>query len=288
MARIVVLMHERDRAAHATAYIVWSLVAIWRERGIDVVVHHGLRGLPASDVLFAHLTVSRMPPAYAAVLDDHPRVVNRGVRDVTKRSFSRQLVREGDAWDGPVIVKTDRNCGGVAERAVYGHWEGRRARLRRTLRRALGLPAPKLAYATHMESARYPVFGSVGEVPRGVFRNPLLVVERFLPEREGESYCLRTYTFLGERFVSARRRGAHPVVKAGVADVREDVAVDAAIRAERRRLAFDYGKFDWVVHDGRAVLLDVNPTPTYAGATLTGAQRARSEHLADGIAAWLD
>jgi hypothetical protein len=281
-------MHERDRAAHATFYIVWSLATIWRERGIDVRVHHGLRGLPQADVLFPHLTVSRMPPEYAAVLDGHPRVVNRGVRDVTKRSFSRQLVRPGDGWEGPVIVKTDRNCGGVAERAVYGHWEGRRARLRRALRRLVGLPAPKLAFATHMESARYPVFASVGEVPPGVFRNRALVVERLLPERIGDRYCLRNYTFLGERFVCARRRGPHPVVKAGTDDVREEVDVSPEIEAERQRLAFDYGKFDWVVHEGRPVLLDVNPTPTYAGFTLTEAQRQRSEHLADGIVAWIE
>jgi hypothetical protein len=33
------------------------------------------------------------------------------------------------------------------------------------------------------------------------------------------------------------------------------------IRAERERMGFDYGKFDFVVNDGKAVLFDANRTP---------------------------
>ena len=32
-------------------------------------------------------------------------------------------------------------------------------------------------------------------------------------------------------------------------------------RAERERLGFDYGKFDFVVREGKAILLDANKTP---------------------------
>jgi hypothetical protein len=39
------------------------------------------------------------------------------------------------------------------------------------------------------------------------------------------------------------------------------VPVPDFLRAERERLGFDYGKFDFVIHDGQAVLLDANKTP---------------------------
>jgi hypothetical protein len=36
------------------------------------------------------------------------------------------------------------------------------------------------------------------------------------------------------------------------------------LRRERERLGFDFGKFDFVIHDGEPVLLDANRTPGIA------------------------
>lgn len=38
-----------------------------------------------------------------------------------------------------------------------------------------------------------------------------------------------------------------------------------ALKALRRELGFDYGKFDYVEHGGRPILLDANRTPVYRG-----------------------
>ena len=59
------------------------------------------------------------------------------------------------------------------------------------------------------------------------------------------------------------------------------------IVAERSALRFDYGKFDYVLHDGEAVLLDINATPSF-GAVYPAALRERlARELAPGIEALL-
>jgi hypothetical protein len=50
----------------------------------------------------------------------------------------------------------------------------------------------------------------------------------------------------------------------------------------RKRLNFDYGKFDYVVHDGQPVLLDANKT-TGADRICTQELNARRRQRADGI-----
>jgi len=58
--------------------------------------------------------------------------------------------------------------------------------------------------------------------------------------------------------------------------------------AERERLGLDYGKFDFVVHEGRPVLLDAAPTPSYGfrGGGREVQQRI-SATLAAGLEGWL-
>ena len=54
------------------------------------------------------------------------------------------------------------------------------------------------------------------------------------------------------------------------------------LRALRRQLGFDYGKFDFVMHEGRAVLLDANKTPGRAR-NLSAFLAAGNANLADGF-----
>ena len=49
----------------------------------------------------------------------------------------------------------------------------------------------------------------------------------------------------------------------------------------RRRLGLDYGKIDYVIHEGQVVILDVNRTPAQPDAPATTAQVVSD--LADGI-----
>jgi hypothetical protein len=70
-------------------------------------------------------------------------------------------------------------------------------------------------------------------------------------------------------------------VKAGSATRYEFIDdVPESLRAERERLGFDFGKFDFVYHDGKAILLDANKTPVMARSTEI---TPRLLHLADGL-----
>ena len=135
-------------------------------------------------------------------------------------------------------------------------------------------------------SERYPIFQSACQVPAAVFGDPDLVVEKFLPEKDERGYYVRYWVFLGERERCSRYLEAGPIVKGDQAIERVPVPVPDEIRAWRRRLGFDYGKFDFVIHDGRPVLLDVNRTPTVPP-NLSAAVRKQQAELAEGIEALL-
>jgi hypothetical protein len=232
-----------------------AMRAIWRERGHEVDVVRGVDGPIQTDIVFLHVDCTLLPQKYLHALAGHPRVVNRLAVDLSKASFSRNIVRSPDEWEGPVIVKTVRNNGGHPERRLD------RTTLLGCLRdRYWRLGENSLARARWLDPADYPIFQSARDVPPGAWRNPALFVERFLPERRGELYVYRQYKFLGDRCVSRVVTTTHPMGKRGVVIAREVPPVPEALLEARARLGFEYGKFDYVLHDGKPVLLDVNHT----------------------------
>ncbi|MGE0652605.1 MAG: hypothetical protein AB7P12_12775, partial [Alphaproteobacteria bacterium] len=169
---------------------------------------------------------------------------------------SRNLVSPTDAYDGPVIVKTDGNYFGLNQTP-----ESFRHRLTRILRKGAGLKTWR--YLHMLPKTSYPILNSKSEVPDWVWRRDDLVVERFMAEKEDDLYILRLWMFLGAREYGVKLYGRKPVVKSDdlvryeyINDVPEE------LRRERERLAFDFGKFDYVLENGKAQLLDANSTPT--------------------------
>ena len=75
----------------------------------------GIDRAPRADLLVPHVDLTHMPSDYAAFVDRYPAVLNRTVKDISKRRISDNLVRQDASWDGPVIVKTNLNCGGLTE-----------------------------------------------------------------------------------------------------------------------------------------------------------------------------
>jgi hypothetical protein len=221
-------------------------------------------------------------------------VLNRDVLDIRKRTFSRNLVSQTDDYDGPVIIKTDANSGGKPENLVLRRslWYRRGIFLAgeylRVMRRFLStLSLERLAYTRTLYSDSYPIYPSKEQVPHGVFENPYLVVERFLPETNGPFYYSRSYSFLGDEGVGVRLKSKNPVVKNAVAPGGlEFISVDESIVAARKALGFDYGKFDYVLHDGEAVLLDINKTPFPGTPYPPEMQQRIAAQLAKGIGAW--
>jgi hypothetical protein len=247
--------------------MVTGLFDHWIEAGHRVHVHEGTTGLPQADVALLHVDITRVPASYVEALRRYPVVLNRATVDIGKRQFSQQLVGVDEAYDGAVIVKTNANAGAVPE---WLHQE-----VERQAGRAMGP-------AVHPMLSRYPIFASASEVPQEMRTDPDLVVERFLPEQDARGYYVRHWVFFGAAERCNRVLGAHPVVKAADIIERIPVPVPDEIREWRRRLGFDYGKFDFVIHEGKPVLIDVNRTPTVPP-TLSDALRAGNADLAQGI-----
>ena len=276
--RILILIHARDREAERRAYQIWGIADIWRAWGIEVVVQRGIDRLVDADVVVNHVDLTVVPEPYVRHMARYAVAINGRCTDISKRLVSRHLVRPGDGWDGPVIIKTDRNFGGELERFVL---RGRAGRAWDDLR--VRLSRHPWRFRRWLSTHDYAVLASVSAVPEDVWHNPHLVVERFLPEREGELYVLRTLTLFGDRWVSVRRASASPVVKSGNAIRVEDVEPHPDVFAAARRLGLDRGRVDYVLHGGRAVVLDANRTNTM-GRTMTPL-RAREifQRLAPGL-----
>lgn len=270
MARIVVVAHQHDLFA-SRPFLIKGLFPAWGRAGHEVLVHHGVADLPDADAALLHVNASLVPPAYLAALSRYPVVVNGRATDIRKRAISRQLVHPGDDYRGPVIVKTNLNSGGIPE-LLHN----------REARRKGESDAPAGRYMTR----RYPIFASPRHVPAALAADPALVLERFLPERDPRGFVLRCWIFLGASERCNRMVGKQPVVKGADVIDRVPCTVPDALRARRDELGLDYGKFDFVIHDGEPVLFDVNRTPTSVAALSTVID-AEAAKLAEGIAGLL-
>jgi hypothetical protein len=275
--RIAVLFHERERDVDPAGYLVHHLAKLWREDGLEVGYLYGTGRFVPADLVLAHVDLSVVPEPYLEFAARYPIVLNGRVRDIRKTVTSRYLVRPGDDWDGPVIVKADLNHGGYPE--YLSSLTGlRRVRVVRALRRRLGgIPT----------SRDYRIFERLADVPASLLERPDLVVERFLPAVEDGLYHLHMYQFLGDCERCARLSSPEPVLKADTSESARSVEPHPAARAWREELGLDYGKIDYIVRGEEVILLDANKTTGSITTYLEWSElRAARRRQADGIHAY--
>lgn len=307
--QILILLHDADGdlrhqdEGRFDGYLIELLMNEWKAMGCATQVMHGIRQQVRADLVIPHLNLTVIPQDYRDFLRAYPNVINRDVVDISKSRISTHLVRRNDPYTGPVIIKTDRNHGGVPEQRLFaaprlghGKWAGvarrvlGRGKLAGLARRLLAALERRDAQGVLWRSVQsldpdaYPVLPSLRDVPKGVFENKNLVVEKFLPEiREGD-YCQRYYYFLGAAGINVLFRSRE---KEGVAALTshsvEEVPIPDELYAIRDKLGFDYGKFDYVLRDGRVVLFDVNRTPATAALRKWGLTDEVARRLAGGI-----
>ncbi len=275
--RVAVYLGRGDQLTQR--YVLAFLCDRWRNAGIDVVLLDAPDRLVDAEVAIVHVDATRRPGSYDALPGHYPRVINGGVRDISKRRISAQILSRDTSYDAPVIVKTDANCFDMPDTSRRRRGGGLLPRL---WFRAADSVWPTVAREIR-RSRSYPIYETPRQVPWHIWRDRRLVVEKFLPERRDDLYCLRTWTFLGGREKISLHVSRSPVVKRENLIGSEYITeVPEAIREARRRLGFDYGKFDFVLHEGEPILLDTNSTPTCAGLPTP-----RITALADELAAEL-
>ena len=274
--RIVIYNHRRDAVSgYENNYVLWAMSDLWREDGHQVEIVFGPNPIRA-DVAIVHVDRTRVSRAYLRAARRADVVLNGKAVDISKRKHSQNLITRQSDWNGQAIVKTSRNSGGVPEVRHYPRirdWQKRRVE-------RLGI-----AHTWWMYSSSYAIFDSVSEVPDRVFRNRHLVVEKFLPERESDLYCVRYFKFFGGRSVSAVLRGPDPVVKRRDVVSFEDISPAPEVVAMKEDIGFQYGKLDYVMYEGLPIVFDVNKTP---GMSADSELARQASILAPGLYGLLD
>ena len=192
MARIVVITHEYDDFSSRN-YLIEGLSSTGGELGHEVVVTAGTPPGTSGDIAILHVDCSVVEEAYLDYAKRFPVVLNAGTRDIRKSAISRVLVTRGDDWCGPVVVKSDLNCGGLPER-IHNRVAAR-----------MGHAA---AHAGAKLFERYEVLDSQALVRRRVWKDPNLVVERFIPECDERGF------WLPDVGVFRRQRALQPLLRA--------------------------------------------------------------------------
>lgn len=275
---IAILTHLRQ-GLDPDYFIARIARQFWQPEGRRVLVHQGLKPPPPADLAILHVDLTVVPEAYRALARHYPYCLNAGVTDVSKRQISRHLVSADDSYDGPVMVKHDRNHAGHSESrlriAEGGAWTRLGEAARRWLPRAWGGAG----------GPEYQVFERKGQVPRWVWRNADLVVERLFTEKHGDDFVLHQWQFLGPRSLVSTLLGPAPLVKRtdGQRRLPKHHRVPEALWRRREELGVDFGKFDFVMHDGEPVLFDVNPTPHWGTREVVDGMTWNTGVMAAGI-----
>ncbi len=244
------------KGLHDPRQLIDAIAQRWAGNGYRVLTHYGSENLPKADIVLLHVDMTEIPLFYAERLKAYPLVLNRNVLDISKSAFSELLVTRNDTYGGPVIVKTDANCGGKPETRIR-----RRSRTFRWPKLLFCRAGSNWVKTGHLNPYEYPIYDNKTLVPLEVWENPKLIVERFLPEKEDDLYYIRYYMFLGDQGWAARFGSKNPIVKFSSRVTQEErVSVPDELIALRKRLGFDYGRFDYVERDGLPIVFDINKT----------------------------
>jgi hypothetical protein len=279
--RLAIITHRWDlfhslpeghpRGPRPSAYLLHDILECWRVMGNEWATTTPARPLDA-DAGFLHVVPTLVAPDYRRLADSYRFTVNAETWDIRKRIVSRNLLSSDSDWSGPVIVKSDLNNFGKIE-----HLHNLRAR-------RVGQRPP---HRNLPPESGYEVYDRLSEVPGPIWHDNRFVVEKFLPEDNGDgTFSLRTWVFLGERERCTRHIVPNSISKANDVIRSEPCDVPLPIRDERSRLGFDYGKFDFVIHQGQPVLLDANRTPGNPR-NLQDHVRKGAQNLAEGLDALL-
>jgi len=182
MVRIVVIVDDVTNFKNKP-YFLNLLITEWEKTGFEVVIFDSLKNLPEAEIVIIHVDLTWLPAPYQELSKQYQTVININATDISKRLVSCQKV--DDSYSGPVIVKTNENYGGWAERKIRYKVP--------VIGRILSFLDRRRHWTTTgiIKGCNYPIYESLDKVPLKIWKNKSFVVERFIAERHDESYALR-------------------------------------------------------------------------------------------------
>jgi len=265
---IAILIHEHDEYSETSRPLISHLADVWEEMGVNITILRGVGEIPSGvDLLIPHVDLTVIPTELVEYMNQFPKVLNRRLTDISKRLVSRNLVSADSSYDGQVIVKTDMNYGGFPE-LDYDLAQGK------TSVHAWDVQRP-WRKVENLLPENYAIFERVARVPSGVWRNKKLIVEKFIPEREGELYCMHICMVMGSFCTTKRLYSSAPIIKGSSIIRSEIVETPEAINDIKSTFGLDYGKLDFVINKGHIEVIDVNKTPGSPPQTVDRSERIR-------------
>jgi hypothetical protein len=291
--KIIIIQHENDFIGEQGVYFIEVIARCWREAGHKVVFINGLQKNITADVAILHVNLSVVPDEYVRYVMQFPVTLNLNVTDIRKRTISQNQVQPNDDYDGPVIVKTDKNCGGIPESKIYNQALPKRRSLMRYVRKSvrktrnLGIKLNLLKTNTsRLVETEYrelfQVFDDKDSVPKYFWQNDDWIIEKFLPEIEDSRFVIRNAYFLGDKMICFKTFSSDPIVKEEKEVRSQKIEMPDEIIRIRNKFGLDYGKIDYVMHNEEPVVLDI-------GKTIGGGDYGRDTALtlAEGIHSYL-
>jgi hypothetical protein len=278
--KIAVLFHENERKSKKQ-YVVNYFADIWKNEGHEVIFLFGIKKFVPADLIIFQVNLSVIPAGYREFAKQYPVVLNAEVKDILKSTFSKILLTVDSHYEGKVIVKPNLNCQGSHERRMLTHKSSRKSLIRRIL--PFFYPSVVSQVSDGNSPKGFRIYDHLHLVPPDYFKNPALVVEKFLPEVENGFYFIRICHFLGDRMTVTRLGAKYPIVKFHSSTRKDSLEPAPEIKELVKTMKFDYGNFEYVMHQGNIVLLDVNWCMGMRKFTLTPQTRIEYQYLAAGI-----
>ena len=284
--QIAVLFRKIDEGIDLSCYTIHHIAEFWRARGLNVVYVFGVEKHVPADLIIVHIDFSIVPQEYIDYAANYPIALNAQLRNVCKSEFSESLLEPDSDWDGKVIVKSNLNHGGIQEQI-------HRAALNQpsldVYRRAVSKAKRMMGWEPQfLDPYDYKIFDDVSRVPRPWFRASNAIIEKFLPEIDDDLYHIRMFQVLGDHWVCERLASPDPIVKGGNCIDVESVEPEKEVFEWRNRLKLDYGKLDYVVINGKPILLDINKTTGATGLINKKENDKKRRHLSEGIFSYFE
>ncbi|MFM8386867.1 MAG: hypothetical protein ACKOCB_08650 [Planctomycetia bacterium] len=228
----------------------------WRQVAAPRAGHApGLAHDPAP-LAVVHVDLSVVPPGCTPPPGRHASTLNAAALDIRRTRYTQARLLPGDAWRGPVIVKSVLNHRGLPEHVHRRHVEAG-YRWRQRLLRLAGIDG------TARACPPYAIYRDADEVPPRTWADPDLLVERFLPGAIAVPVVKHRWDFLLD--VDVRKRSTFSTLRCEPGSVLHMEPFDhvpEAVRRVRHGLGLEMGSIDFFVVDGEAFVIDANKTTT--------------------------
>ncbi len=280
--KTIAIITDKPGIFFKTGYFVACLVPYWQERQLKVVIGSKW-SLPKADVAILHVDVTEIPFFFKLLSKVYPIVLNGCFTNNSKRKISKNILSREDNYNGPVIIKTNNNYGGLQE-------INKRRNKNRILHDLTQLPSIDWSKIKGILPGKYPVIDSKENVPEKVWKNRYLVVEKFIPELNSDGlFCLRACLFFGNVELNILVSSREPVIKGNNLCSWEITSAPAPdqLRDLKKDLCMDFGRLDYVMHEEEVILYDANKTASLSRQASVDLAEQVVRPLASGIDSFL-